>query len=103
MYETKAKELKEHLEKALSATEVTHAYLKDYAVHLFIVVGKKTTHYLYVKNDRTNEMIQQLNNFAIQPLNAAHEETRYYLDKNGIQIVDEEFDSFFRSRFDFGS
>ena len=103
MYETKAKDLKKYLEKALPAKEVTHAYLKDYAVHLFIVVGRNTTHYVYIRNDKTNEMINQLNNFAIQSLNAAHEEKRYYLDRNGIQMVDEEFDQFFRSRFGFGS
>jgi hypothetical protein len=99
MYETKAKDVKKHLQNALSAKEVTHAYLVDYAVHLFIVVGQKTTHYLYIKNDKTNEIINQFNKFAIQPLNAANEERRYFLDKHGIQTVDEEFDSFFRSRY----
>jgi hypothetical protein len=103
MYETKAKDLKKHLEKALSAKEVTHAYLVDYAVHLFIVVGQKTTHYLYIKNDKTNEIIGQFNKFAIQPLNAANRERRYFLDKHGIQTVDEEFDSFFRSRYGVGN
>ena len=39
MYETKAKDVKKHLQNALSAKEVTHAYLVDYAVHLFIRCG----------------------------------------------------------------
>ena len=99
MYEKKAEDIKKHLQKALTAKEVTHAYLADYTVHLFIIVGQKTTHYLYIMNDKTNEIINQLNKFAIQPLNAAREEKRYYLDKHGIEKLDEEFDSFFYAKY----
>lgn len=98
MYEFKAEDLKKHLQQALSAQEVTHAYLQEYEVHLFIIVGRNTSDYLYIKNDRTEEMISQINQFAIKPLKMANEEKRYYLDKEGIQIVDEEFDTFIRAR-----
>ncbi len=98
MYEFKAEDLKKHLEQMLSPAEVTHAYFEEYGVHLLIIYGRKTTDYLYIKNDRIEEMIDQINKFAIEPLKKASEEKRYYLDKKGIQIVDEEFDTFIRAR-----
>ncbi len=99
MYEIRGEDLKKYLQKALSAAEVTHAYLADYLVHLFIVIGKNTNHYLYIKDDKTPEIINQIDKYAVRPLNAADKEKRYFLDKDGLQIVDEDFDTFYRMRF----